>query len=236
MCRESYCPKLLAALKLGDVPRQHDTVGREALSVRVLPIAGAFVVALTEIDRSLLKRCLAQEPGSWKDFVDRFIGLFIHVINHTAHARSAQLVPDDVDDLCAEVFVTLLADDMAILKRFRGKSSLATYLTVISRRIIVRQIAQRRLAKEFGHVPAHQSSIDQAKANANWDVKRIDDSDQVERMLRDLPENDATIVRQFHLEGRSYREISLQLGVPENSIGPTLSRARERLRNETTTS
>jgi RNA polymerase sigma-70 factor, ECF subfamily len=202
----------------------------------VLPIAGAFVVALTEIDRSLLKRCLAQEPGSWKDFVDRFIGLFIHVINHTAHARSAQLVPDDVDDLCAEVFVTLLADDMAILKRFRGKSSLATYLTVISRRIVVRQIAQRRLAKEFGHVSAHQSSIDRAKANANWDVKRIDDNDQVERMLQDLPANDASIVRQFHLEGRSYREISQQLGVPENSIGPTLSRARERLRNETTTS
>ena len=211
-------------------------MGKDALSVRVLPKTGAFIVALTEIDRSLLKRCLAQEPGAWKDFVDRFIGLFIHVINHTAHARSAQLVPDDIDDLCAEVFVTLLADDMAILKRFRGKSSLATYLTVISRRIVVRQIAQRRLAKEFGHVPAHQSSIDQANANANWDVKRIDDNDQIERMLQDLPENDASIVRQFHLEGRTYREISSRLGVPENSIGPTLSRARDRLRNETSPS
>ena len=117
-----------------------------------------------------------------------------------------------------------------------GKSSLATYLTVISRRIVVRQIAQRRLAKEFGHVPAHQSSIDQANANANWDVKRIDDNDQIERMLQDLPENDASIVRQFHLEGRTYREISSRLGVPENSIGPTLSRARDRLRNETSPS
>ena len=41
---------------------------------------------------------------------------------------------------------------------------------------------------------------------------------------------DAKIVRQYHLEGRSYREISAGLGVPENSIGPTLSRARARLR------
>jgi RNA polymerase sigma-70 factor, ECF subfamily len=211
--------------------RRHDDAGKEALSVRVLPIMGASGVALTEIDRSLLKRCLAQEPGAWKDFVDRFIGLFIHVINHTAQARSTRLNAADIDDLCAEVFVALLSDDMAILKRFRGKSSLATYLTVISRRIVVRQIAQRRL----GHVSAHQSSIDQAKAAANWDVKRIDDSDQVERMLQDLPENDASIVRQFHLEGRTYREISSRLGVPENSIGPTLSRARERLRNETPT-
>jgi RNA polymerase sigma-70 factor, ECF subfamily len=37
-------------------------------------------------------------------------------------------------------------------------------------------------------------------------------------------------VQQFHLEGRSYREISSRLGVPENSIGPTLSRARAKLR------
>ena len=67
-------------------------------------------------------------------------------------------------------------------------------------------------------------------------MKRIDDNDQVERMLQDLPESDASIVRQFHLEGRSYREISSRLGVPENSIGPTLSRARDRLRNETSPS
>ena len=51
-------------------------------------------------------------------------------------------------------------------------------------------------------------------------------------MLLGLPERDAAIVRQFHLEGRTYREISSTLGVPENSIGPTLSRARDRLRND----
>ncbi len=93
-------------------------------------------MALTEIDRTLLKRCLAEEPGAWKDFVDRFIGLFIHVINHVGHSRSVRLTSDDVDDLCAEVFVALLADDFAILRRFRGKSSLATYLTVIARRVV----------------------------------------------------------------------------------------------------
>jgi RNA polymerase sigma-70 factor (ECF subfamily) len=49
-------------------------------------------------------------------------------------------------------------------------------------------------------------------------------------MLAGLPDMEAKIVRQFHIEGRSYREISTGLGVPENSIGPALSRARARLR------
>ena len=49
-------------------------------------------------------------------------------------------------------------------------------------------------------------------------------------MLDGLASADAEIVRQFHLQGKSYREISESLGIPENTIGPTLSRARERLR------
>ncbi|MEZ6048811.1 MAG: sigma factor-like helix-turn-helix DNA-binding protein [Planctomycetaceae bacterium] len=45
------------------------------------------------------------------------------------------------------------------------------------------------------------------------------------------PGNEAEIVKQYHLEGRSYREISAALGVPENTIGPTLTRARSRMKD-----
>jgi RNA polymerase sigma-70 factor (ECF subfamily) len=34
----------------------------------------------------------------------------------------------------------------------------------------------------------------------------------------------------YHLEGKSYREISSVIGMPENSIGPMLSRARAKMR------
>ena len=33
-----------------------------------------FPVALSEIDRSLLDRCLNRKPRAWEDFVDRFMG------------------------------------------------------------------------------------------------------------------------------------------------------------------
>jgi RNA polymerase sigma-70 factor (ECF subfamily) len=186
-------------------------------------------VALTEIDRELLNRCLAGETSSWKDMVDRFLGLFIHVVNHTAHARSVRVTPEDVDDLCAEVFVTLLDRDFAVLRAFRGDCSLATYLTVVARRVIVREMARRRMAEALGHVSAHQSVVDMS-ADERREVQRIDDRDEVQRMLAGLPDMEAKIVSQYHIEGRSYREISSGLGVPENSIGPALSRARARMR------
>ncbi|MBM81212.1 MAG: RNA polymerase subunit sigma-70 [Planctomycetaceae bacterium] len=179
----------------------------------------------------MLNRCLAEEPGAWKDFVDRFIGLFVHVINHTAHARSVRLTQEDVDDLCAEVFVGLLANDYATLRAFRGKSSLATYLTVVSRRIIVREISRRRMAEAFGHVNAHKSSIDQAHAAA-LEPAQFEDQEELQILLKELDPKEADIVRQFHIEGRTYREISDSTGVPENSIGPTLNRAREKMRTK----
>lgn len=188
-------------------------------------------MALTEVDRSLLERCLDQQPGAWKDFVDRFVGLFVHVVNHTGHARSVRLSSDDVDDLCADVFLELLGDDFAALRRFRGQCSLATYLTVIARRIVVREVVRRRKAEALGHVTAHQASLDQA-GTAPHHQRRIEDGEEVEVMLNGLSKRDAEIVRLFHLEGRTYSEISSQLGIAENSIGPTLARARDQLRQQ----
>ncbi|GAB4148055.1 MAG: sigma-70 family RNA polymerase sigma factor [Planctomycetaceae bacterium] len=188
-------------------------------------------MALTEIDRKLLARCLGREPGAWNDFVDRFMGLFVHVVQHVAYSRSVRLSPADQDDLCAEVFVRLVADDFAVLRRFRGNSSLATYLTIVARRIVVREIAKRRMAEALGHVNAHQTSLDEAHAQSVAPrEQRIDSQDEVRGILEHLPPGDAEIVKQFHLEGKSYREISSKLGIPENSIGPTLSRARAKLR------
>ena len=186
-------------------------------------------MALTEIDRRLLKQCLARTPGAWQDFVDRFIGLFIHVIQHTAHARSVRLTADDVDDLCAEIFVTLLKNDFAVLRHFRGQSSLATYLTVVARRVVVHEIIRRRKEEALGHVSAHHAAVESA-GHEEQETERIADVDEVTGLLATLPPVDAEVVRKFHLEGKSYGEISQETGIPENTIGSLLSRARQKLR------
>lgn len=185
-------------------------------------------MALTEIDRTLLKNCLAQEPAGWQAFVDRFIGLFVHVIQHNAHARSIKVTQPDIDDLCADIFVAILANDRAVLRNFRGKSSLATYLAVISRRVVVRKLGERRMAEKLGHVNAQHTPI--SSGAIPKDTERIENRDEIQQMLQGLTNTEAEIVRQFHIEGRTYREISSGLGIPENTIGPTLTRARAHIR------
>jgi RNA polymerase sigma-70 factor (ECF subfamily) len=188
------------------------------------------IVTLLEVDRSLLSRCLDREPGAWKEFVDRFAGLFAHVIQHTAHARSIPLTAHDLDDLAADVFLALLANNCDILRRFRGDSSLQTYLTVICRRIVVHEMIRRRMADELGHVKSHGAALERANVGETDASTRIENRELVQRMLDGLGESEAAVVRLFHLEGRSYHEIAVGLGIAENSIGPILSRARQKLR------
>ena len=193
-------------------------------------------MALSEIDRNLLERCLQRKPRAWEDFVDRFMGLVIHVINHAAQARSIRLPPGDRDDLCAEVLLNVIRDDFALLRHFRGQSSLATYLTVIARRVVVRELLRRKPSLPLSEEAIQQAS--QASVPPLPPEQRIIDREEVQRLLDGLDQGEARIVEMYHLQGKSYQEISASQGVPENSIGPILSRARTKMRragiNQTT--
>jgi RNA polymerase sigma-70 factor (ECF subfamily) len=186
-------------------------------------------VGLSEIDRNLLERCLQGKPRAWEDFVDRFMGLVVHVINHTARARNIRLAPEDRDDLCANVFLAVVDNDFAILRNFRGQCSLATYLTVIARRIVVHKLLTRKsvvhLSEDAEEVFANTPVDSHSDAE-----ERLSNHEEIVRMLSGLDVVEAEVVRLYHLEGKSYQQISFQTGIPENSIGPILSRARDKLR------
>jgi RNA polymerase sigma-70 factor (ECF subfamily) len=181
-------------------------------------------VALSDIDRSLLDRCLAQKPRAWEDFVDRFTGLIIHVVNHTARCRSIMLSSADREDLTADVLLNIVQNDFAVLRHFRGNSSLATYLTVVARRVVVRKLVGSRTATALG------DAADAAAVEPGAE-QRITDRDEVQSLMEQLEQSEADVVRMYHLEGKTYQEISRTTGVPTNSVGPMLSRARTKLRN-----
>ena len=201
-------------------------------------------MTLSEFDQNLLQRCLARKAGSWDEFVDRFLGLVLHVINHTTSARTVQITSQDIEDYCSEVFLAIIKDDFAVLRRFRGSSSLATYLAVIARRVVVREFVKRKHPRissaeadgESGDDTSSQAfgfriRMDADAADARPTAEqRASDREEVVRLLENLSASEAEIVRLHHLDGMSYREISSLLGIPENSIGPTLSRAREKMR------
>ncbi len=183
---------------------------------------------LRDIDRKLVDRCLRKESGAWNQFVDRYIGLIYHVIQHVAYARSRLLSAEDVEDMAAEVLLKIVDNDYAVLRNFKGISSLPTYLTVVARRTCVKDLIKRHREEELGHTNAHRAIIDNGHAQ---EVEAIVSGEEVERMLEDLTDREAEVVRLYHLKYLNYRQIGKKLGLAENSIGPILAKARKKLRD-----
>jgi RNA polymerase sigma-70 factor (ECF subfamily) len=187
-------------------------------------------VPISAADRALLQRLLHREPGAWKAFVDRYLGLIYHVIRYTAHLRGVEPRPEDVEDLAAEILLQLVANDFAVLRHFRAQSSLATYLTVVSRRICVHELnRQRRPVPTRGAGRRAPEPEDEGTPKAKAGLETLE---EVQRLMRKLSSRERQVVRLYYIEGRSYEEIGMELNIPINSIGPILSRARKRLKED----
>jgi RNA polymerase sigma-70 factor (ECF subfamily) len=185
-------------------------------------------VALSNLDRELLQDCLSGSEEAWRGFCDRFVGLILRTVEHVASSFRVPLDNASRDDLIAEVFLAILERDRSALRQFRGESSLAAYLVVIARRTAIKRLAQRQL-------PRFDSSV-KMESIPEIPCISVDPVDSVDwnssDALRGLSSEEASAIRMFHLEGKSYREIGTHLGLSENSIGPFLSRAREKLRRQ----
>jgi RNA polymerase sigma-70 factor, ECF subfamily len=195
------------------------------------PQPTAATSALEPQDRALVDACLAGTPGAWDQFVDRFAGLLAFVADRTARQRGIALSPADRDDLVAETLVALIRKDAAALRAFAGRASLPTYLVVIARRVAVR-LLPRQAGGDAWLRPstAARRRAEPLAVDTRDEAARIADREHVETLLGALDGDEARLVRLHHLEQRSYGEISHLTGMPLGSIGPALSRAREKMR------
>lgn len=176
-------------------------------------------------DAALVRSCLAGEHGAWDRFLTRFGGLFAYVVRRIAEQRQVPWGAADRDDVVAEILLECLRNDAAVLRSYAGRASLPTYLTVVARRVAVRTLLRSIPVQRLDGQPRQPVAADQG-------VVRLENRAEVEALLGKLAPDEARLVRLHHLEARSYDEISRLTGMPLNSIGPALSRARHKMRGE----
>jgi RNA polymerase sigma-70 factor (ECF subfamily) len=169
---------------------------------------------------------LRSDPTAWSAFVERFAALFAFVVDRTASQRRQLLAGADRDDVLADILLEIIHRDAAVLRSFAGRSSLATYLTVVARRVSVRSLS-RLAAARSPHAEVDAASLATVPAMA---ADGAADRVQLEDLLDKLPADEARLIRLHHLERHSYGEISRMTGMPLGSIGPALSRARQKLK------
>jgi RNA polymerase sigma-70 factor, ECF subfamily len=102
------------------------------------------------------------------------------------------------------------------IDRFRGDSSLSTWIFSITRNVCLTAISKRRPSLPI-------EDVDRATPEAP------DRQRDIVRLVRELPENYRQVVMLFYMEERSYDEVARMLDLPVGTVKTHLHRARQQL-------
>ncbi|MCO5169851.1 MAG: hypothetical protein M9894_26230 [Planctomycetes bacterium] len=94
-------------------------------------------------ERALVAACVAGDEAAWERFDRRYRPLVVRVARDACTRGRAADPQAMAEDVAADVLAHLLADDRRALSRFEGRSSLATWLTVLARRRAGRALEAR---------------------------------------------------------------------------------------------
>ena len=91
---------------------------------------------MTDDAKQLLLRCFEGDKASWDRFVQDYAGLIYHTIKKTLALHRGSTPADSAEDIFQDTFLSLVKDDFAQLRRFRGDNgcTLASWLRMIAAR------------------------------------------------------------------------------------------------------
>ena len=184
----------------------------------------------------LLEKLL--QPGSegvrqacWSEFVRRYERLITSCVLKVLRRYGAVFSNEDLDDLVADVWVTLLRDDLRKLRQYDATRGfrIASFIGLVATNTTIDHLRSRQ---------AETTPLDQVTEDFASLTLVTEHVDQVERgeqatLLRDAlgqlsPDERRFVVEVFHAE-RAPEELARQLGVSTNTVYSRKFKIREKL-------
>ena len=174
-------------------------------------------------DVELITRILAGDPGAQETFVTRFGRVIVAVL------RRLRLSQEEREDLYQQAFVHLWENDYRRLRQWQGsKGKFSSFLGVVVIRLAYRTLRAHRPDPSWCQTVAWSGLLPQPECDTLVFEKQRQAA--ITSTLGSLRPRDAALITRRHYYGKSYREMSDELGITVNHVGVALSRAEERLR------
>lgn len=168
-----------------------------------------------DADQDLVARCLKREMASqqllYQRFAPKMFGICLRYAGNST----------DAEDILQEGFIRVYTK----LHHYRGEGSLEGWIcrTMINTAINFYK-KQMKFHKEVNIVEATLN------ATITEDALSIMTTEELLRVIRELPVDFRTVFNLFVMEGYSHHEIGTMLGIPENTSKSQLYRAKAMIR------
>jgi RNA polymerase sigma-70 factor (ECF subfamily) len=186
-----------------------------------------------EPEADLVRACAEGDRAAWVRFVDRYGSLVAALARRMLRHRTGRAGDADVDEVCGAVFLALLQGDRRLLRRYRPEFRVSTYLGVITRTEVGRWLrapAGRARSLDTGDRGASLEDTRAEEPSAALERgERADALHALRDALAELPPRDRLLLTLRYVDGLDYGQIAEALRVHKESVGPWLSRAKQRL-------
>jgi RNA polymerase sigma-70 factor (ECF subfamily) len=174
-------------------------------------------------DRALIERAREGDEQAFRELVERYEP-------RVAATVIGMLGPgDEAEDVGQETFIRLYRS----LDRFRGDSSLGTYLTRIAINLSLTALKKRkRRLSRFVSRDERERELPEASWDPREEVDRREVRDRVRAAVGRLAPDHRTVVVLRMIDGYSTRETAEILGVPPGTVMSRLARAMGRLERD----
>lgn len=166
-------------------------------------------------EQALITGCIKGNPESQRKLFEYYYPVLMNV------CRRYTTNSDEAKDLLQDGFIKIFDN----IKKFRGESSLKTWMTriMINNAISQMQKEKRMLFSSLG-------DYDIGEDEYSDDMMPDTDANQVLLAIQQLPTGYRTIINLYGIEGYSHKQIGELLGISEGTSKSQLSRARKLLK------
>lgn len=168
-------------------------------------------------DRSLAEACRRGDRAAWDEFVSRYARFISYA------ARKLMRVPteEEIQDVVQNVFLELLRENRRAWSRYDPRFRLTTWLGLVVRTQVDRALRGKKSAPWDDRIRELEADVGAAADDAREALRRA---------MGVLSERERLMVALYYEDGLAIKEIETVTGVPANTIGSHLLRARDKLR------
>lgn len=184
-------------------------------------------------EKNILHECLVMDK--MEGLVKEYGNLIKATVRKTFMLAGLSIIPEDIEDVCMEVYMRLFSNDCKKLRQFNpDKLSLPGWIKLISNQTTIDEIRKKdphSVSKNNERVMI-DNIYHTLKYNSESNYEAKEKLGIVIETIEEMLPNDRKVLKMFYYEQLSLEEVAAKIGKSKKTTQTVKDRARRRLKKK----